>query len=225
MEKFWRSNLVDRALAIFLAIALWLFVTGDNITRTTPSRKVIEGVPLEYANLEKGHAVTGLPATVDVTLEGLADTFDGLTMSEVEAYLDLSGLESGLHQVRVQGRPPRGLTLVSFSPAQVEVLIEPLHSALYPVRVEFDGTPAAGWTRQSYTCEPMQVSVEAAQSVLDSIGRVVAYVDLNGRRQSFQVTPAPVVFDLSGEEISGLEIKPARVTISVDMIHRENSAP
>lgn len=70
MEKFLRSNYLARALAVFLAIALWLFVTGDNITRNTPSRTVMKDVPLNYENLEPGLVVTSELGTVDVTLEG-----------------------------------------------------------------------------------------------------------------------------------------------------------
>ena len=58
MEKFLRSNMFARILALFMAIALWLFVMGDNITRNTPSRTVMKDVPLNYGNLEHGLVVT-----------------------------------------------------------------------------------------------------------------------------------------------------------------------
>jgi len=41
MEKFLRRLNLNLILAVFLAVVLWLFVTGDNITRTTPVRKII----------------------------------------------------------------------------------------------------------------------------------------------------------------------------------------
>jgi len=38
MDKVLRSNKFALFIAVFLAIILWLFVTGDKITRSTPSR-------------------------------------------------------------------------------------------------------------------------------------------------------------------------------------------
>jgi YbbR domain-containing protein len=40
MEKFLRSNNFARILAFFLAVIMWLFVSGDNLTRTTPTEPV-----------------------------------------------------------------------------------------------------------------------------------------------------------------------------------------
>lgn len=223
MEKFLRSNHFAKGLALFLAVALWLFVIGDSITRTTPSRKHIEGVPLVYENLETGLVVTSLPTIVSVTLEGLPEAFDGLMIDELEAYVDLAEKEPGLYRLRVRGKPPRGLTLVVFTPDEVEVVIEPLQAASYNVYAEFYGTPADGWSRQSFSYEPMQVRAEAPQSVLEQISRVVLRIDQSGMREENRGELAPLILDMEGNELTGVSLIPEKISFMINLVKNEDN--
>lgn len=223
MDKFLSSQNISRILAVFLAVILWLFVTGDNITRTTPVRKIITDVPLSYENLQPGLAVVKIPQTVDMTLEGVPRAFDELMESDLEAYLDLSELEAGTHQVQVRGKAPRGLTLISLAPRQVEVIVEELQSGLFPVEVEFSGEPAAGWFKYSYSCHPPQVSLEAVQAVLEQIARVVIYIDLTNRHDRFETELAPLLLNASGEEISGVAVTPPKISVTVHLSQTDES--
>ncbi|MDI9457866.1 MAG: CdaR family protein [Dethiobacteria bacterium] len=224
MEKFLRRLNLNLILAVFLAVVLWLFVTGDNITRTTPVRKIIHGVPLSYENLEPGLAVVKMPQTVNMTLEGLPHAFDELEESELEAYLDLTAIEAGTHQVQVRGKAPRGLILISLEPQQVEVSIEELHSKLFPVEVEFLGQPAAGWIRQSHSCQPLQLRLEAVPSVLEQVARVVVYVDLSGRSDRFETEITPLLLNAFDEEVAGVTVEPPKVTVMVHFVEESNGA-
>ncbi|HOA35420.1 MAG TPA: CdaR family protein [Bacillota bacterium] len=217
MAKLLSSQNISRILAVFLAVILWLFVTGDNITRTTPVRKIITDVPLSYENLQPGMAVVKMPQTVDMTLEGVPGAFDELLGSDLEAYLDLSGLGAGTHQVQVRGKAPHGLTLISLAPRQVEVVVEELQTELFPVELEFSGDPAPGWSRQSCSYHPQQVRLEAVPSVLEEVARVVVYVDLSGRHNLFETELTPLLYNASGEEISGVKVTPQKITVTVQL--------
>lgn len=223
MENFLRRLNLNLILAVFLAVILWLFVTGDNITRTTPVRKIIQGVPLSYENLDPGLAVVKIPQTVNMTLEGVPNAFDELQESELEAYLDLTATEAGTHQVQVRGKAPRGLALISLAPRQVEVTIEKLHSELFPVEVEFLGQPDAGWVKQNHSCYPLQLHLEAVPSVLEQIDRVVVYVDLSGRSDRFETEITPLLMDASGEEIAGVAVTPPKVTVMVHLVQEDSN--
>ncbi len=221
MEKFLRSNNFARVLAIFIAIILWLFVMGDNITRTTPIIKVIQGVPLHYENLGPGLTVVDMPETVDVTLEGLPETFEGLIVGEMDVYVDLDEKETGHHQLRVRCAPPRALSLVSISPDVVDVVIETIESAAYPVYLEFTGTPAPGWVRQSHAISPTQVQVEAHRSLFEQIYRIVLRVDQTGMQETAQVKLAPMVLDRQGKVLPGVSLVPDQVEVSVELVREE----
>lgn len=221
IDAFWRRLNLNLLLAVFLAVILWLFVTGDNITRNTPVRKIMTGVPLSYENLQQGLAVVKMPQTVDMTLEGVPRAFDELQESDLEAYLDLAELEAGRHQVQVRGRASRGLILISLAPRQVEVSIEELDSGVFPVEVQFLGRPAGGWVRQSYSCHPLQLELEAVPSLLQRVDRVVVHVDLSGREDRFEIETTPLLLDEHGEEIGGVAVSPPKVTVMVHLAEED----
>lgn len=223
MGKLLSSQNVSRILAVFLAIILWLFVTGDNITRTTSVRKIITGVPLSYENLQPGLAVVKMPQTVDMTLEGVSRAFDELLESDLEAYLDLSEMEAGTHQVQVRGKAAHGLTLVSLAPRQVEVIIEELQSRPFPVEIEFSGDPLPGWSKQSHSFRPQQVYLEAVPSILDEVARVVVHVELSERHGIFELELAPQLLTAAGGEISGVTVTPPKTAVTVNLIQADEN--
>ncbi|HHW74617.1 MAG TPA: hypothetical protein GX744_05120 [Firmicutes bacterium] len=221
MNRFLRNLNLNLLIAAFLAIVLWLFVTGDDITRTTTVRKIVQGVPLSYENLDPGLAVVKMPQTVDMTLDGLPGAFDELEESELEAYLDLTAVKAGTRQVQVRGKVPRDLILVSLAPQQVEVSIEKLKTRRLAVEVQFQGQPAAGRIKQKHSCHPEQLELEAVTSLLNKVSRVVVYVDLSDKKEPFQVEVTPLLLDDSGKELGGVVVSPPRVTVKVDLGEKE----
>ncbi len=216
MEKFLRSNNFARAMAVFLALILWLFVTGDKITRTTPSRQSWQEVPLRVENLDQEYIVTEIPSSVDLTLEGLPENFEDLTIQEVDAFVDLSGKEPGSHLIRVQGRAPRGLSLVSFEPEQVRVKIENYLSEEFPVETEVVGNPAEGWQLVDYTVEPEAVLVGAHESKFEQIERIMVLIDLTGMKYVERIELEPIAYDEEETPVVGLLIDPETVSIRLE---------
>ncbi len=203
-------------MAIFLAIILWLFVTGDKITRTTPSHQIWEEVPLRVENLDQDYVVTEIPSSVDLTLEGLPENFEDLTIQELDAFVDLSGKEPGSHLVRVQGRAPRGLSLVSFEPEQVRVKIEAYLADEFPVETEVVGNPAEGWELVNYTIEPEEVLVGAPQSQFEQVERLMVLIELTGMKYVERIDLEPAAYDQEDTPVAGLVIDPETVTVRLE---------
>lgn len=216
MERFLRSNIFARLIAIFLALILWLFVTGDKITRTTPSLKVWQDIPLRIENLDQDFIVTDIPATIDITLEGLTESFEDLTMQEIDAFVDLSGKEPGNHLVRVQVIPPRGLTLNLIEPEQVRATIEAYSSADFDVQVDLIGEPASGWQLVEYTVDPETVLIGAPESIFVNIDKILLLIDITGMRLMESVGLKPVAYNVDGERINGLVIDPNLITVRLE---------
>jgi YbbR domain-containing protein len=216
MEKFLRSNNFARFIAIFLAIILWLFVTGDKITRSTPSRKVWQDVPLRIENLNQDYVVTDIPASVDITLEGLPEAFEDLPIQEIDAFVDLTGKDPGNHLVRVQGRPPRGLNLIMLEPEQVRVTIEAYYSADFTVEIDIIGEPAPGWSLSAYTVDPEEVLVGAPESIFDKIDRLYLLIDITGMRLIENIELSTVAYDEEGNRINGLVVDPNLISVRLE---------
>ena len=216
MRNILRSNNFAMVLSILLAIVLWLFVTGDKITRTTPAIKVWQDVPIRVENLNQDFVITDMRTMVDITLEGLPDAFEDLPIQELDAFVDLAGKEAGTHLVRVQGRPPRGLNLVLIEPEQVRIVIEAYYSEDFEVELEFIGEPALGWELTSYTLLPETVLVGAEESLFEKVNLVKMIINLSGMSLFESVELAPLAYDEEGNPIVGVDIEPNLVTIRLE---------
>jgi len=226
MEKFLRSNNFARILAFSLAIILWLYVHGDEFIRTTPDQETFEDVPLQVENLNQDYILTEIPATVDLTLEGLPENFEDLATQEIEAFVDLTDKEPGIHLVRVQGRPPRGLSLVSLEPDQVRVEIEEYITGGFPLEIDIVGEPAENWELIEYTIEPEEVFVGAPQSVFDQIEKVVVGIDIAGMRFFDRINTEPVAFDEDEMPIyDDILTDPEQVTVRLDFERLDEPEP
>ncbi len=216
MESFFRSNKFVMAVAIFMAVIMWLFVTGDKIARTTPQREIWRDVPLQVENLSQDYVVIDIIETVDVTIEGLSDDFEGLTMQEIEVYVDLADKGSGNHLVRVQGNVPSGLSIVLIEPEQVRVSLEAYYSEDFEVEVNMIGEPAEGWEIDEYEVIPEDVLIGAPESIFEQVDRVVALVDVTGMRLIESVELSPVVYDIDGNRVNDLVMDPSLVTVRLE---------
>ncbi len=215
MEKFLRSNNLARIIAIFLAVILWLFVTGDKITRTTPTRISYE-VPLQVEGLAPEYVVTDIPSSVEIMLEGLPEYFVDLTLEEIYAFVDLSGLDSGNHLIRVQDKPPRGLNTVLLDPEQVRVSIEGYISEDFELEVEIIGEPADGWKLADYSIVPETVLIGAPESIFEQVARMVLLIDITGMRLIESVELTPVAYNEEGNRVNGLVIDPSLITVRLE---------
>lgn len=215
MEKVLRSNKFALFLAIFMALILWLFVTGDKITRTTPTRITWE-VPLRVENLDPEHVVTDIPANVNIILEGLPEDFEDLTLEEIDAFVDLNGREPGNHLIRVQGEPPRGLSLILIEPEQVRVSIETYMAEDFEVEVEMIGEPAVGWQLVEYSIVPEEVLIGAPQSTFERVANVRMLIDITGMRLIESVELSPLAYDEEGMRVYDLTIDPNLITVRLE---------
>ncbi len=215
MEKFLRSNNFARVIAVFIAVILWLFVTGDQITRTTPTRILFQ-VPLRVENLHQEYVVTDIPSSVGITLEGLPEDFTDLTVQEIDAYVDLGGREPGNHLIEVKDQPPRGLNLISIEPEQVRVSIEVYHTEDFELEIDMIGQPAVGWELDEYEVIPETVLVGAPESIFERVDRVVLLINLTGMRLIESVELSPVVYDEEGTRVNDLVIDPSLITVRLD---------
>ena len=75
-----------------------------NVTLEDSVDKEIEGVNIEYRNLEEGFIAQGLSREdieIDVTLKGVESVVENISASDISAYLDLDGYGVGEHEVEV----------------------------------------------------------------------------------------------------------------------------
>lgn len=87
------------------------------------SNNTIQGVNITATNLGNGYGVTPVDIdSVDVKIKGVTDIIKNITADDITAYVDMSGLGVGTHEVNIQvkGKDLR----VEYQPAVIKMKVK-----------------------------------------------------------------------------------------------------
>ena len=209
-------NLSTLILALALGIVVWISaVTADN-----PNIEHTRTVPLEVIGLDPDMLIVGsVPAQVRVSLEAPTSVMESInaTDSAVQAWVDVSGLEPGTHDLEVQVlinenyRPVRRGAVV---PEIVSVTLESLLTQTYPVNLEVTGEPVVGYQKGTLRYEPTSVTVSGPESLVSLVEEVYASLDISGSVEAISRNVPVVALDQAGEPVSGVNISPGEITVT-----------
>jgi YbbR domain-containing protein len=199
--QHWRKDLSLRLLALAAAVALWLYVSSEPATEkgTTAFVQAIPTVQGVAPDLK----VSQLP-NVTIELQGPREELAKIK-PEGLLYVDLSGLESGTHLVRVRRKIPGAVRAVSTSPAHVKVKLLRLTQIGIPVSVEVPGAVAA-----DTLATPKQVVVKGTGEELEKVHKAIV------RAEDASGTGVVLVLDEQGRALP-LEVEPALVKYQVKL--------
>ena len=93
------------------------------LERSDVGDRTLDATTVTARNLGPGHQFQTEPATVAVTVRGSRAALARLDPATVMAYIDVSGLGPGRHQVPVHAEVGGTLTTLSVKPSSVSVLI------------------------------------------------------------------------------------------------------
>jgi YbbR domain-containing protein len=218
-------------LSVGLGFALWMFVSFTQ----NPDRSILfDSVPVEVEGLPPNLVVVdqqGLPRTtqpsVDITVEGEAETIQGVRQSDLRAFVDLSELGAGEHSnipVIVERNRP-GLARLSFSsdPAFLAFRIEQEITRTVPLTIEVTGSVPFSFEKGpatlTYENEPIgAVQVRGPQSRVErvTVARVTADIDRLTANFSSPRSVEPLAQD--GQVVEGVTAEPASVNVLVPII-------
>jgi YbbR domain-containing protein len=218
------GNLSLAALAMALALSLWLFVTD----RENPTQQETFGstIPLTFVNVPDDLAVSNASrTTVSIRIEAPESELDGLQRDDFAATVNLAGLERGVQTASVDVTTPnRRVDVIGINPANVEVTLESRRSKDVPVRIGLIGSPISGFAAGDQRAEPETATVTGPESLVELVDAVVAEVNLTGRR--VDVTEDRVALqprDIGGGEISRVSVNPETAGVTVELEQREFS--
>lgn len=210
------SNLSTLILALVLAVVVWI----SAVTAANPNIEQTRTVSLELIGLDPDMLVVGnVPTQVRITLEAPSSVMDSMSASEnaVQAWVDVSGLEPGTHDLEVQAqinpafRPVRRSSVI---PQIVSVTLEPLLTRTYPVNLEVFGEPAVGYRKGRLSYEPSSVTISGAASLVSQIEEVNASIDISGVTETIEQDVALEAVNENGESVSGVTVTPLDVSVT-----------
>jgi YbbR domain-containing protein len=214
-------------MALLLAFALWVFVSYTQNPDITSS---FDSVPVELEGLSPGMLVVdndGQPrngrATVDLTVDADEETLRNLTVSDLRAFVDVTGRGPGEHSVPVNIVPTRpGLLRARFSadPDFLLIRLDQEITRTVPLSIEISGSVPFGFE----SGEPQAtVAGEEVQTVMvrGPAGRVQRVVrarisaDIDRLTANYNSPRTPEALAEDGQVVTGVTIQPPLVNLEV----------
>lgn len=237
MDKWFDSKWFVRAVSLFFAILLYVFVNIEVTTSHIDSQfipnnseeiQMLNDVPVGVHMDGDRFVVSGVPEFVTISLEGVNSILTPtIRQRNFEVFVDLEDLGEGTHTVDIEhAKIPHELS-VYIEPKTIEVEIEERASMEFPVSVDIinkDRLPK-GYELGEPEVSPGKVTITSSKSVIDQIAIVKVYVDVEGLTASINNREIPVnVYDSQGNGLN-VRIEPENVVISVDVTNPSKTTP
>ena len=188
------SNLPTKGLALFLAVVAWFVVSAPRRERLFERAYA---VPLAIVGVSRDLIITtAVQDNVSVRLRGRSSVLRSLSSQNLEATVDLSGMQPG--DVTVTIRPqalnlPPGVDVVSIEPQRLRFRLERLRQKVVPIRAFLVGVPPPGYTPGDPTVQPAGALVSGPASQIRTISEVATErIIMTGRTATFTQNVAVV---------------------------------
>ena len=221
MDRFPKKNLTAKILAVLFAIVLWIYVMNEQ----NPPIEVAFQVPLEVRNLSGQFTIYDVPDSVRIKVRGPRGVVASLSQQDIKAYVDLKGFTEGVSTAKVYAAIPGSVELVEITPDKVTARLEAVINKQATVEIWTNGNLPSGVAIAGTSSSIPQVQVEGPRTLLDSLYKVVAQVDLNGRNADFTAETPLMAIDREGRVIDGLTIRPGKVNVTVNVSGTSNEYP
>ncbi len=156
-----------KLLSLFLAVALWLAVGGEERTETNLN------ISLEMLNMPHNLMITSeVPSHIQVRVSGPRGLIRTLTQSRLTHTLDLGDVKAGRQAFPLgvgSFNFPRGVQVTRVQPNPLVLTFTPTITRTLPVQLVFLGRPPEGYEVKSVKTRPSKVKVKGPASELDEL--------------------------------------------------------
>ncbi|EPD49573.1 CdaR family protein [Paenisporosarcina sp. FSL H8-0542] len=231
MDKMMNSPWFLRITALLLAMLLFLTIKSDeeslNASTNGNMTDIIRDVPVEVYYDDENLVVTGVPETVDVTIEGPTSIVQSAKqLQDFTVFVDLRNLNMGQHNVMLQVENVSEKLEVTLDPSYIEVSIEEKITREMRVDAEFnERLLAEDFIVTGMKTNPERVLITGAKSVVESISFVKATVGGEpGLNKTFTQEASVKVLDKDLSKLN-VTIEPAQVDVTVNIEEYSKEVP
>ncbi|MFP5110035.1 CdaR family protein [Neobacillus sp. C211] len=233
MDKLMDNPWFIKILALLLAVLLYSSVphTGKKITDVNvpgeQSTETITNIPVKVYYDTENLVVSGIPATVDITLKGpITHIQSAKALKNFEVYVDLSKAKIGKQKVKLKVRDLSDKLSATVKPASVTVSVQEKITKEFKVEAEFNASQIeAGYSAGQPVVEPNKVKITGAKSVIDRITYVKAALEEKGQLKETISEKAHVqVLDKDLNKLNVL-VDPETVEITIPIKSNSKTVP
>lgn len=225
MKKWMTNNTGLKVVSIVFAFMLWLIVV--NIDNPTTKRE-FTNVQVELTNesaitdKEKVCSVIDNSNIITITVRGPRNVVESLSASDFKATADLREL-TDFEFVPIEIQPLRykdKLSSVESRTKNVKVSIEELAVKQFAIRASVTGNPAEGYAVGKKTLSQNIVKINGPASIMSTINRVVAEVNVSDMSSDINTPVSLTVYDGNDKAIdtSRLKLSVDSVNVNVEML-------
>lgn len=165
------QNAWARVFSIVFAIFLWGTISGARTSEISLKPRIeYSGIP-DRMTLKRDW--TG---EVSLRVRGSRGLLAGISPENVRVRLNLAKAEAGANFFNVTPDDlnlPPGIRITAIKPSIVKVDLEKIEGRMYPVEVQLKDSPPQGISVVAVIVEPKEIKLEAAQSQLNKIEKLV----------------------------------------------------
>jgi YbbR domain-containing protein len=209
-----RNDMFAKILSIVAAIALWLYVMYEQnpvVSRTYILELEKRGLPARIVLL---HDLNNVRVKVNGPRQRVAE----VSARDVVAFVDLSGLEKGVHDKKVQIRLPAGVQLEEVTPSLMVVSADLLASRNFPVNPSFNDYLPPEFAARITAVEPNVVRVYGPAQFMENISFVETSLNIDQGMAAlgeYKVTAPLVLFDKNHDVYNKVAAEPSSVTLTL----------
>lgn len=213
MDRFPKKNLTAKIIAVVFATILWLFVMNEQ----NPPLEVSYQAPLEVRNLASNMIISDTPDYVRIRVRGPRSVVAGVSAQDIKAYIDVRGMSEGINTVKVNISTPSNLDILEIMPDKISVQLDAIISRPMQVEIRPTGTPPAGVTVAKSSANISSVRVEGPRSQLETIDKVIAFVDISNKTADFTAEVPLVAVNPQGKELKGVTLTPQKAIVTMNL--------
>lgn len=227
MDTPWFLRFTALALAIILFFSVQAEEDKKSGSTIGDSQDVLTDVPVEVFFDSKNYVVTGVPKTVNMSIDGPTNLVQSTKfLRDFTLKLDLTELMMGEHTVRIQAENLSDKLNVRLDPATVDIVIEEKISKSFRVEPEFnERLLEEGYNVVRKEVEPSTIQVTGAKSVVEAISFVkVSATGDTGVNKSFEQKARVRVLDRDLNKLD-VTIEPEEVMVKVEVEENNKEVP
>ena len=214
MKEALTKNLGLKLLALGVSFLLWLLVanfeepvikkTFSDIPVTVTHKEIVTNRANTYRVAEDSKEVT-------VTVWAKRSVLEKIDKDDIHAIADMRNLET-----RTRSLIPVEVTIPNYSgdyrsatsnPPNIQVTIEPEMTERFVITTQSSGTLRDGYELGSAEANPKNIEISGPESVINSIDRVVAEVNVSGLSKDTEIPAELVIYDANGRVIDNTLIE------------------
>lgn len=203
------NNFGLKILAVIFSGVLWLAVVNiddPNTTRTFTTTVSIENSDY-LTGIGKYYEIENNSNTVTFKVSGKRSYLERMSNTDFKAVADLEMIED-MCRVPIEVSPQRygGNVTVASKMYYLELSVEDLVSKPYVISVATEGDVSSRHALGEISASPTLIRVSGPASVVGTIDKAVATVNVDGMTQDITDSVIPVLYDKEGNEVNTTDL-------------------